>query len=307
MSSLLASPAFRLGLLLVTGLCFGFAAAVLAAGDPQVVSRRARFRLRPSDRLLRRLERAGWPLKYTWFYQWARWPVGLVVAVGAANVLSPVPGMLLGVLVMLGPELWVRVRLSTLRRRVQAAVLESANIMVQLLGQHGTPMDAILLLGQSYSPPILQSMWRRMYSDIQRQGWAMAIVLARLDVDDGLFDVLATTLMLHSELGGELIEVLRPMVENMKQRDRLLRQIAATAIQQKVGAAMIPILAGGGLTLLQLVQGPQGYMAVYGSFPGAFVEMFAIGMFVVGYFATMWVNGAQPMTRLELVPDEVAG
>lgn len=304
MYSLADTSAVRLGLIVVTGLSFGIGAALLVGTDSSALPRRRRFRLAASARLTLRLERAGWPSRYTWFYQWARWPLGVIVAILAAQALSPVPGMLLGVVVMLGPRLWVGLRLRTLRAKVQAAVLESAQIMLQLLGQHGTPLDAVLLLGQSYSPPILQPMWRRLYSDIQRRGWAAAIVTARLDVDDALFDVFASTLMLHSELGGELIEVLRPMVENMKQRDRLLRQIAATAVQQKVGAAMIPVLAGGGLTLLQLAQGPQGYMGVYGSFPGAFIEMFAIGMFVTGYFVTMAVNGSQPMARIELVPDE---
>lgn len=306
MGSFIGSETFRVVMAVIAGLGLGFAAAVIAlGGDPRLVRPRGHLP-RSNGVQRRRLERSGWPMRHAWFYVWGRWPVGVLVGLIGVTLIAPMPGMLVGFLVMGGPTIFVRVKLARRRRQVQESVMESANTLLSLVNQGSSGLDAIVLLGRSYAPALIRPTWEALYQNIRRHGWAKALMIAQADLDDGLFDGLAATLLLNNDLGGSLIPPLRAMVDNLAMRDRLLRAVAASAFQQQVSAAMVPALGMGALLLLQLVQGPGGYMSVYDSFPGALVEVLCGVGFGLGYMATMWVNRSAPLARLTILPDQAA-
>jgi tight adherence protein B len=190
------------------------------------------------DKLTKRLEQAGWPLRNGEFLLLMVLGALALSLVGAA-LFNPVGGLMLGVLAGATPVVLLELR----RQRRLSAFLRHLPDTLQLLAGSLRAGYAVLQgldsVAKESSPPTSTEFGRviteaRLGMPLEE---ALETMADRLDSDDFRWVVLAINI--QREVGGNLAELLDTVAEVLREREMLRRQIKVLSAEGRLSAIIL--------------------------------------------------------------------
>ena len=266
------------------------------------------LRTRPADsrpvdsKLARLLADAGLPA-------WANAGTYRVAQLGSIGVLALGGYVSLGLLyAIVGGLLGIFIPSSVLklmRSRRQKRLDSDLNYLLQtmqVLLTSGSTLDAAIqqIAYHHARRNIYQSVFQQIADDIRTSGGGKqyAFERAQLTVNNATFDRFMGYLRINDQLGAELIPLLRLAQEQISAQNDMQRRLGSAAAQSKMAGYFIPLMMGGGLLTLQIMQGPTSYWGPLFTFPGNLVELFAYGMFFAGAYTINLLQQIPPAHRM---------
>ena len=236
-----------------------------------------------------------------WSFVAIRVLVAVFVALLGAASFGGIMGLALGVLAYIVFGSALRAAHKRRARRVSASVVEFGQSMQSMM-RAGTPLlDAITALGEA-GPPLLRAPLSRLARDIREVGMARALALCAGGVRDPLFDLLAVSILVQYETGGESSEDLEYTIEAVAVQQAQLDRAVAMQAQTQTAAILIPIAMVGMVMLLEAFNGarPDGYFHFYRTTGGQLVQLGYFSLFVIGYFVMRRLQRVRIGARLRL-------
>lgn len=231
------------------------------------------------------LERAGLTLNVREYFI-LRVVVGLVLA-ALVLMLMPLLPLALGAAVLgfLGAGLWLKRRISSRVRKLEAQMIELLQMLASGL-RAGFGLVQALEGSAEQLPAPLSLEIRRTLRDIS-MGSSVEQALTALNerVGSSDFDIVITAILIQRGVGGNLAEILDNVAHTMREREQIRGEIRTLTSQQRMTGYVIggiPI----GLGLLFMVVNP-GFMSLMFTDPlgrimlGAAVVMEGMGFFVI--------------------------
>jgi len=197
--------------------------------------------------------------------------LGSIISAGIALVGLFIPGMILGALASRRQNKYAKDLVYLLRYMV--TFLTSGNGL-------GKTID---LLAARYAPEAYRPTMKILATDMRNMTLRDAVLRAQNNIGNPIFDRIVGYFLVNSELGAELLPLLKDAQRQIELNDKLKNEIVAATSQTKLGAYFVPIALGGLVLGEQLLGGSTGYWAPYYTVVGQIIEMFLFGLFYVGF------------------------
>jgi tight adherence protein B len=208
------------------------------------------------ERISQRLEGAGSELKSS---EWLLLHGGLFLAVTAVGLLlgrgNVVVGLVFMVLGVVGPWMYLGLRASQRRKKFNAALPETLQLMSGSLSAGLSLMQSVDTIVREGAEPVASAFKRVLVET--RIGVpledALDGVADRFDSRDFRWVVMA--IRIQRQVGGNLAELLGTVSATMREREYMRRQVAALAAEGKLSAIVLGALPPLFLLYLLLTQG----------------------------------------------------
>lgn len=212
--------------------------------------------------------------------------LGIVISGGIALVGFFLPGMLLSTLAARRQKKYARDLVFLLR------------YMVTLLTSGNNLGHSIDLLAGRYAPDTYRPAMSMLANDMRNFTLREAMLRAQTNIGNAIFDRMVGYFLVNSELGAELLPLLKDAQRQIELNDKLTNEIVAATSQTKLGAYFVPIALGGLVLGEQLLGGSTGYWAPYYTIIGQVIEMFLFGLFGVGFLIMKNLLAIPPADRI---------
>lgn len=220
------------------------------------------------------------------------------IGFNSLGIVFAVAGVIIGFFL---PGIGLKVAKGRRQRRLDKDMNQVLQTM-QMLLVSGTTLDAAIqqIANSKSSHNIYQKVFQQMAEDIRASGGGKQFAFDRAQtfVNNPIFDRFVGYLRTNDELGVELIPLLKLAQEQIRAQTLMMGRLQSAAAQTKLAGYFIPIMMGGGLLLLQIVQGPSSYWGPLFTFPGNVVELFAYGMFFAGGYFINRLQQVPPTQRM---------
>ncbi len=231
------------------------------------------------------LERAGLTLNVREYFI-LRVVVGLVLA-GLALMLLPFPPLAIGggVLGFLGAGFWLKRRISSRVRKLEAQMIELLSMVASGLRAGFGLIQALESSAEQLPDPLSVEIRRTLRDIAMGSSVEQALTALNERVGSPDFDIVITAILIQRSVGGNLAEILDNVAHTMRERERIRGEIRTLTSQQR----MTGFVVGGipvGLGLMFSVINPD-FMSLLFTDPlgrmmlGGAVVLEALGFFVI--------------------------
>ncbi|MGH2756905.1 MAG: type II secretion system F family protein, partial [Actinomycetota bacterium] len=180
---------------------------------------------------------------------------GLAGVVGGFLFKGLVGATMLGFVGTILPLAWVRVKASKRRRAFYQQLPDVLQLISGSLRAGYSLQQAIMAVGEDAYPPASEEFGRAM-AEVRLGASADDALMAlsnRIDVPDFLWTVQA--ILIHSEVGGNLAEILETIAKTIRERGRVKRHLRALTAEGKLSAIILGSLPFLLLGFISIVNG----------------------------------------------------
>ena len=178
---------------------------------------------------------------------------GLAGVVVGFLVKGPLGAALFGFVGIVLPLTWVRLKASQRRRAFYGQLPDVLQLISGSLRAGYSLQQAIIAVGEDGYPPASEEFGRAM-AEVRLGSSADDALMAlsnRIDVPDFLWTVQA--IQIHSEVGGNLAEILETIAQTIRERGRVKRHLRALTAEGRLSAIILgslPFLLLGFLSII---------------------------------------------------------
>jgi len=193
-------------------------------------------------RLLDDIARAGWRLKPSEFVGISIASMGAVMIVTTlltANIFAALAGGLIGLYL---PRMLLRASMSRRKALLESQISDMVMLVASALRSGYSFLRALQVVAREMRPPISE-LCKKVVDETQL-GIPMEDALTRMAAKAGSYDVdlVATAVIIQSQVGGSLAEVLDAIGETIRERYQIQGEISALTAEGRISGIVLLLL-----------------------------------------------------------------
>lgn len=167
-----------------------------------------------------------------------------------------------------------------------------------LIASGSSLIETVDMVATKYAPDSYKPIFAEMAHNMRTGGNLFAYQKAQEVVNNAMFDRFVGYLRVNTELGTDLTPLINLARTQIQTQTQIANKIQSAATQSTMTGYGIPILLGGGLLLVQLLQGSQSYWGPLFTFPGNLIEVIAYALFFAGALTVNRLVAIPPPDRM---------